>query len=173
MDLEICYQQGIIKIMKFVYTQKFKKIMGYHPYNDEVETLVFSGFISKDGEYPQITDPEIIFRNKDWAQANNDYLAGFFGYSPSVNTGYVGKWSEDLERNAKIYYYIDGKNIREFIISHYNELGFTNDLDGFDYFINIDGKLMSAMMDPGDVIYDNYEEAKDQINNIKKYKILD
>jgi hypothetical protein len=26
--------------------------MGYHPYDDEIETLAFSGFISKDGECP-------------------------------------------------------------------------------------------------------------------------
>lgn len=151
--------------MKFVYTQKFEKAMSNNLYAEPVDILVFSGFISENGERPEITDPEIIVRNKDWVQANNDYLAGFFGYSPSNNTGYVGKWSDDLETNAKIYYYVDENYIREFIISHYNEIGFTNDLEGSDYFINIDGKLMQAMADPGDVIYDNFDEAEESIKN--------
>lgn len=152
--------------MKFTYIQKFFGTISDDPFNPPIEdTLVFSGFISDDNQQPKVTNPNIITRNKDWTYANNDYLAGFFGNSASSNSGYVGKWSEDINDNAEIYYIIDEGVIREFIISKYEEIGLTNDLDGFDYFVNIDGNIMKALLEPGDIIYDNYEEAKDQINN--------
>lgn len=147
--------------MKFIYKQQYKYIPNINFYLPDVKTLVSSRFESEDSKTElKITDPEIIMRNKDWIQANNDYLAGFFGNGVSTNSGYIGIWSEDLEQNANLYYInVDGKTT-EFIISKYNELGFTNDLDGLDYFVHLDGKLMSALIEDGDIIYDNYEEAK-------------
>ena len=151
--------------MKFVYTQKYEKILNENPFLPPIDVLVFSGFVSEDGSIPELTDPRIIIRNKDWIQANNDYLASFFGSSPLANSGYIGKWSNDINANAKIYYIIDDKDIREFIVSKYNEISFSNDLNGLDYFVNINGNIMRALLEPGDIIFDNYEEAKNQINN--------
>lgn len=137
----------------------------------EVPICTGGSFVPMDNENDNIelTDEQVLLRNKDWTAACCDWVKSFIGGGKSYDTGYIGKWSEDVDKNAKIYYFVNDGIIHKMFFTRYAELGMSNVLNIVNV-IQLDGKMMDCTPDEGDIIYSTYKEAEKALNKIKKSK---
>ena len=94
--------------------------------NDEFDDIIIGGYFYPDDNKSQInlTSDGLIRDNIDKVNANNNYLASFFGdnvmnnelssYDDKIN--YIGKWTSNIDANANIYYVIVDNQIRKIIL---------------------------------------------------------
>ena len=95
--------------------------------NDEFDDIIIGGYFYPDDNKSQInlTSDGLIRDNINKVNANNNYLASFFGdnvmnnelssYDDKIN--YIGKWTSNIDANANIYYVIVDNQIRKITAS--------------------------------------------------------
>lgn len=148
---------------------------------NEMEEVVTGGYFIPDDKKTQVelTSEFLIRENKDKINASKIYLSSYFKADPSEvsyalanpsqrnpnapDTNYIGKWSDNVEANAKIYYVIVDGQIRKLIFSKPIEFGTQTDVFGVIYIIEDDGNMVYCTPDEGDVMFDNLKEAKKYI----------
>lgn len=82
----------------------------------------------------------------------------------------LGNWTKEMEneKDVHIYYFIQDNMIYKMIIYKIDDFSIGNVL-GCDYLINLYNKMISCTPEEGDVIYDNYKDAKNALKKrIKK-----
>lgn len=147
----------------------------------------------KDADYIEkhnieLTPVEVFKRNEDQQIKCLDYLSDYMpksrmikfdgpAYATRISSesfnnnpreeGIIGKWTEDLDKNAKLYYYVMGDVILPMFIVMDTELGLTNS-DNVLYVIKLNNMMMDCSPDEGDVIFSSEKEAKNYIKNNKK-----
>lgn len=108
-----------------------------------------------------LTDYDVVYRNRDYNRAFvNDFMK-YLGHVDLPDAEYIGKWTDDIDNNAHIYYIIDGSTVRKFIMVRHGEMTFTNINGASDiqFIVNIDGKMSDCFLDDGDLLFTDYDEA--------------
>ncbi|WQJ53616.1 MAG: hypothetical protein [Wendovervirus sonii] len=108
-----------------------------------------------------LTDYDVVYRNRDYNRAFvNDFMK-YLGHVDLPDAEYIGKWTDDIDNNAHIYYIIDGNTVRKFIMVRHGEMTFTNINGASDiqFIVNIDGKMSDCFLDDGDLLFTDYDEA--------------
>lgn len=146
--------------------------------NDEFDDIIIGGYFYPDDNKSQInlTSDGLIRDNIDKVNANNNYLASFFGdnvmnnelssYDDKIN--YIGKWTSNIDANANIYYVIVDNQIRKIIFSKPIEPTSMQDTFGIIYIIEDDGNMVYCQPDENDILFDNLPEAKKYIKEQKE-----
>lgn len=144
-------------------------------FEDEFIDIVVGGyFFPEDGKTSiNLTSEHLIRNNKDNIHANNLYLQSFLpgdlsNILQSTNTNYpdsnyIGKWSDEIDANAIIYYVIVNNKIKKIIFSKPIEFGTHTDIFGVVNIIEDEGNMVYCTPDEGDVLFDNEKEAKQYI----------
>jgi len=92
-----------------------------------------------------------------------DYLAKFFNLpQKSRQDGIIGHWTEDIDKNAHVYYIIDGTEIKKFIMCRFDEFNFSNQ-DGIQYIVQDGNNMADCWLEDGDLLFTDYKEACDYI----------
>ena len=167
--------------MKYTFKNQFAKVPNkvVNPLLGVTYTDVYVGgsFLPDDNvSCLEMTPYDIIYRNTDIINKGLDYLGAFMGETTKkTQDGYIGKWSKDIDDNAKIYYLINNDKITKLIITPYEELYISNPL-GCQYIIEQDNDMYDAFPEEDDVLFDSYDEAQQYLYRLqhppKNYNML-
>lgn len=157
--------------MKYIY--KPIEIENINRYTNKPYTqLIGASFVSEDNKTNNLllSNNFIIDKNSDKIAKSLQDMSCFFGGSGELRKdlqGYIGKWTDEINKNCNVYYLISDNEIYEIILLKYNNVNFSN-LAAIQYIANINGKMMDIIPDINDCLFDNYEEAKIYLNELKK-----
>ena len=129
-------------------------------------------FMPCEGEYedhPLFLSPiNIIDKYKDHDHEADCYITKFTYMTQMdkerIHSGYIGKWVDNIDKEAKLYYIIMNDGPHKMFITKFNNMQFTGTSD-VQYVVNIDNKMMDCIPEEGDILFDNKEEASEYFKN--------
>lgn len=111
----------------------------------------------------ELTDREVVNKLKDQQFNCMNYLSGFFGGEyAKADSGYIGKWDDDISKDGKVYYFVQDGIVHKMIICEYDGMTMTN-VTGHQYIMEYNGQALDCIPEEGDIIYDNIQEAENEM----------
>ena len=136
----------------------------------DVEFCYGGSFMPCEGTYDEhplyMTDPSIIWKYKDKQHEAKLELAKYFGGESNIDDGYIGKWNQEINEHAHIYYILMEDGPHEVFLTQYNDMKFVTNVQQAQYVVNINGNMIDCTPEENDILFDDFEEASKYFKDV-------